>query len=453
MNPRTCDWDGSSAAACEMSDQRLRILKRPNQEPCLSLAQLQKWLVLRVLAPIVSHPRGKSSQLDEIACSTTWCNYGTAVPCIPLDRSVYRRSISGCAPVRLKYSSHAQPALLSPLHSPLHLDSKFPSKSSHRPVTLQMKTHSIADNVDPTRRKSSHRDFGGTTADRNDMAKLRLKQETERIFKQSTMAMFACAIIATGQVIITSAHLVVDSVGTAGLFWGFVSVAAIFSIVYTSIAEMTSIVGSHAIYQATIFWLTILRSIRRLVDSTHGMLRIDHLPRKTPLRPYTDRISMFAPKSCERYLSFETGWLISIGWTSGIVSIASLWTLCIQGLITLHDPEYVAKNWHSTLFIVALLLFANLFNVCFARWLPYFEAGMALVSIGGIFIVCLVLLLLLPRNNPHDAFMQFTNNTDWDSVGTAFMIKLLFLILAILGFDCTVHMCMSQPTDEVTTTY
>jgi amino acid transporter len=183
------------------------------------------------------------------------------------------------------------------------------------------------------------------------------------------------------------------------------------------------------------------------------MLHKDRFSPKTPLRPYTDRISMFAPKSCERYLSFETGWLISIGWASGPVSIASLWALCIQGLIALHDPGYTPENWHSTLLIIALLVFASLFNTCFARWLPYFEAGMALVSIGGIFIVCLVLLLLLPRNNPHDAFMQFTNNTDWNSVGTAFMIKLLFPILAILGFDCTVHMCMSQSNDEVTTMY
>jgi choline transport protein len=162
---------------------------------------------------------------------------------------------------------------------------------------------------------------------------------------------------------------------------------------------------------------------------------------------------MFAPKNCERYLSFETGWLISFGWTSGIVSIAFLWATCVQGLIALHHPEYTAENWHITLLIIALLVFANLFNTCFARWLPYFEAAMALVSIGGIIIVCSVLLILLPRNNPHDAFMQFTNNTDWNSVGTAFMIKLLFLILAILGFDCPVHMGMSQSNDKVTTIF
>jgi choline transport protein len=111
-----------------------------------------------------------------------------------------------------------------------------------------METHPVAENVDLTRRKSH---FGGTVTDRHDMAKLGLKQETRRIFKQSTMAMFACAIIATGQVIFTSSHLVVSSVGTGGLFWGFTLVAAIFSIVYTSIAEMTSIVGSYAFRWAT----------------------------------------------------------------------------------------------------------------------------------------------------------------------------------------------------------
>lgn len=161
---------------------------------------------------------------------------------------------------------------------------------------------------------------------------------------------------------------------------------------------------------------------------------------------------MFAPKSCERYLSFETGWLISIGWTSGVVSIAFLLTLCIQGLIAFHNPAYTPKDWHNTLFIVALLVFTYLFNICLAKWLPFFEAFMAVVSIGGIFIVCLVLWLLLPTNNPRNAFLQFANNTGWDSVGTAFMIALLPLILAILGFDCAVHMCMSQVNDKTTIT-
>lgn len=111
-----------------------------------------------------------------------------------------------------------------------------------------MEIKTVADNADLTCRKSPPPDFEGTVADRHDMVKLRLKQETERIFKRSTMALFACAIIATGQVIFTSSHLVVDSIGTGGLFWGFVLVAAIFSIVYTSIAEMTSMVSLHAVH-------------------------------------------------------------------------------------------------------------------------------------------------------------------------------------------------------------
>jgi hypothetical protein len=104
-----------------------------------------------------------------------------------------------------------------------------------------METHPVAEDADLTRRgKSPPQDFGGTVADRNDMANLGLKQETRRIFTGITMTMFGYAII-------TSSHLVVSSVGTAGLFWGFALVAAIFSIVYTSIAEMTSIVGSNAV--------------------------------------------------------------------------------------------------------------------------------------------------------------------------------------------------------------
>jgi choline transport protein len=151
---------------------------------------------------------------------------------------------------------------------------------------------------------------------------------------------------------------------------------------------------------------------------------------------------MFAPGRLERFLSYLTGWLTSIGWTSGIVSISSLLAVITEGMIELHYPDYTPENWHTTLLIIAFVVLAISFNIGLATWLPFFEAVMALISIGGIFAVCSVLLLLLPTNNPHDAFLQFTNNTDWTSDGAAFMTTLLFLILSLLGFDCPAHMCM-----------
>lgn len=117
------------------------------------------------------------------------------------------------------------------------------------------------------------------------MDKLGLKQQTKRYFKASTMAMFACAIIATGHVIITNFHLVAGSVGTAGLFWGFVLVAAVFSVIYTSIAEMTSIVSLLADHRAAkSFSLMVDHSTQQLADSTHGMLPTDHLSTTPPLK-------------------------------------------------------------------------------------------------------------------------------------------------------------------------
>jgi amino acid permease len=127
--------------------------------------------------------------------------------------------------------------------SQLKVSSKVFSKNPYRLITLQMDAHSEAKNADPPHCKSFPDDFGGTVADQRGMAELGLKQQTQRYFKPFTMTMFGCAIIATGQVIITSSHLVVDSVGTAGLFWGFVLVAVVFAVVYTSIAEMSSIVS------------------------------------------------------------------------------------------------------------------------------------------------------------------------------------------------------------------
>jgi hypothetical protein len=54
------------------------------------------------------------------------------------------------------------------------------------------------------------------------------------------MVGFACTLIATWEVLLTTLTTIMTNGGTAGVIWGFLVVFVGFSFVYLSIAEMAS---------------------------------------------------------------------------------------------------------------------------------------------------------------------------------------------------------------------
>ena len=136
-----------------------------------------------------------------------------------------------------------------------------------------------------------------------------------------------------------------------------------------------------------------------------------------------------------------TGWLCFTGWQSAITAIGALVAGAMQGLIALNDPNYGWEGWNTTLLTIAVVLFCVVLNIFGARRLPLVEGVLALLHFAGLFVVIIVLWTLAPRNNAHDAFLQYSNNGGWSSNGLSFMVGLTPLTLCLLGFDSQVHMC------------
>lgn len=154
----------------------------------------------------------------------------------------------------------------------------------------------------------------------------------------------------------------------------------------------------------------------------------------------TDWVSEFAPAPVQKFLSYIVGWLTFTGWQSAITAIGAIVAATIQGLIALKNPDYVWERWHTTLLTIAVVAFCVFVNIFVARRLPLVEGFLALVHFAGLFIVIIVLWTLAPRNNAHDAFLQFSNNGGYASDGVSFMVGILPLTLCLLGFDSQVHM-------------
>ncbi|ERF74073.1 hypothetical protein EPUS_08121 [Endocarpon pusillum Z07020] len=253
----------------------------------------------------------------------------------------------------------------------------------------------------------------GTDADRRDMQIHGRKQELHRIFGFASMMGFGSTLICTWELILAAA--VSSSLlngGTAGLVWGFFIAAVAFLFIYASLAEMTSM---SPVSCGQYHW-----------------------------------VSEFSPRRYQKYLSYLTGWLCTLGWQTALSSGAFIVGTILQGLITLHVSTYEPQPWHGTLMTMAVGCGVVVFNTCFAKKLPFVEGLLLMLHVVGLFAIIIPLWVLAPRNNTKAVFTEFTNNGGWSTNGVSFMIGLLPLVLSVLGFDSSVHMAEEVENAAIT---
>ncbi|KAK2871648.1 hypothetical protein FQN49_002971 [Arthroderma sp. PD_2] len=242
----------------------------------------------------------------------------------------------------------------------------------------------------------------GTSRDRDDMCQLGKTQVLRRNFRFVSILGFACTLIATWEVVLSLLGFALLDGGTAGLIWGFIIVSSGFSIVFASLAEIAS-----------------------MSPTAGGQYHW---------------VSEFAPPSCQKYLSYITGWLCSTGWQCAIVTIAFLAGTIIQGLLILNLPDYAPQRWHGTMLVIAISVFSIIFNTFLAKKLPLVEALLLLLHVIGIIAIIVPLVVLAPRSSAETIFTEFNNGGGWSSTGVAVMVGLPASIASMIGYDCAVHM-------------
>ncbi|KAB8068941.1 amino acid transporter [Aspergillus leporis] len=244
--------------------------------------------------------------------------------------------------------------------------------------------------------------YRGTVKDKADMSALGREQVLRRNFRYISIVGFGCTLIATWEVVLTLLQQGLTDGGTAGLIWGFLIVACGFLLVFLSLAEMAS-----------------------MAPTSGGQYHW---------------VSEFAPRSCQKFLSYITGWLCAMGWQCAIVSIAYLAGTIIQGLIVLNHEDYTSERWHGTLLVVAITFFGILFNTFLAKKLPFVEVLILILHVVGLFAIVIPLWVLAPRRSAKQVFTEFNNGGGWNSVGTATLVGFSTTITALIGYDCAVHM-------------
>jgi hypothetical protein len=133
-----------------------------------------------------------------------------------------------------------------------------------------------------------------------------------------------------------------------------------------------------------------------------------------------------------------TGWLTATSWQTSIAGSSYLAGTIIQSLLILNIESYVPKAWHGTLLAIAIVSIAIFFNTVLVRRLPTIEVILVIFHLLGV-AIAIPLWALAPRSSS-SVLTEYYNPNGWSSNGVATMISILYPLISMLGFDCSVHM-------------
>lgn len=150
---------------------------------------------------------------------------------------------------------------------------------------------------------------------------------------------------------------------------------------------------------------------------------------------------VLAPKKYSSFMAYICG---SLAWAGAIFTSASMALALAQeimGFWILNHPDFVLKRWHLFLIYQLVNAFLVLFN-CYGKWLPFVADGALYTSLFS-YCVIMITVLVCSRGNFNSAkfvFVEFENNTGWDSVFIAFVVGLINPNWSFSCLDSATHL-------------
>jgi len=151
-------------------------------------------------------------------------------------------------------------------------------------------------------------------------------------------------------------------------------------------------------------------------------------------------VSILAPSSCQKVLSYITGWLTVAGWQANVASSAYVSGTLIQGFIEIVDPSYKSHLWHATLLLYGALALSIFTTTVVGTALPKIESILLVIYILGFVGVMVPLVWLAPHGSGSFVFTTFINDGGWSTQGLSFFVGISANAFAFLGADSVYHM-------------
>ncbi|KAF3491965.1 uncharacterized protein GIQ15_01482 [Arthroderma uncinatum] len=249
-------------------------------------------------------------------------------------------------------------------------------------------------------------------ADREELRRLGKKQVLRRGFRFLSILGFSCAVLITWEASLILFLTGLQNGGHAGIVYGYIVIWVGNLAVFTTLSELVS-----------------------MAPTSGGQYHW---------------VAMLAPKSSSKFLSYITGWLTVAGWQAGFASACFLTGSMIQGLVTLTNPSYSPKSWHTALILWAVALYCVFINAVTSRLLPAFEKIALAFHIVGFLAVLIPLVKFGVKNDASLVFKNFINEGGWSSQGVSFLVGLIGNAFAFLGLDGAYHMSEEIQNPSIT---
>lgn len=182
----------------------------------------------------------------------------------------------------------------------------------------------------------------GNSADAFDMRRMGRKQELRRNFKSISILGLAAVTMATWLALLVGSLFSLTNGGLAGTIWVYLGSWICTMTLVSSLAEMAS-----------------------MAPTSGGQYHW---------------VSEFAPASQQAFLSYVVGWLAALGWQAIIAGGSFSTAALLLQLVSFNNPSYDPENWHVTLLMIGVAVFAAVFNTAGARQLPMIEGVILFVG-------------------------------------------------------------------------
>ncbi|KAI7758987.1 hypothetical protein ACKAV7_011540 [Fusarium commune] len=244
--------------------------------------------------------------------------------------------------------------------------------------------------------------FHNDHQDHLDMQRLGKKQQFKRTFSLWSSIGFVAIYMATWEFVLISLAPGFTNGGYAGVFWCFVTTTTAYSAVVASLAEMAS-----------------------MAPTSGGQYHW---------------VSEFSPPKYQKVLSYASGWMTTLGWLASFASSCYTIAFQVQACINVTKPDFAFTPWQIALIMWAVIIVTIAFNTWGTAFFPQLETASLIGHLLGFFAVMIPLWVLCDKNDAHDVFLQFTDQSGWDSMGFAYISSQIYVLWCCFGSDSIVHL-------------
>ncbi|KAF2877610.1 amino acid/polyamine transporter I [Massariosphaeria phaeospora] len=120
-------------------------------------------------------------------------------------------------------------------------------------------------------------------------------------------------------------------------------------------------------------------------------------------------VAILSPPQLSNFLSYTTGWILTIAWQAACASVTWLNSSIILAIVSANYPTYQMKLWHGTMIFYAIVAVSILVNTYLGRIFSSLEAVAFVLHIVGFFVILIVIIYLAPKTDTSVVFGTFIN--------------------------------------------